>query len=158
MKKIIKTLVILSIIVIVLFKFVKIQNIILKKIYPTKYCEYVEIYAEKYNVDKYLIYAIIKVESNFNSRSTSDVEAYGLMQLLEETAKETAENIEYNFEDKECLFEPETNIMLGTKYFSELLERYDNNIYLALIAYNAGIGNVSNWIENGIIREDRTRY
>lgn len=158
MKKIIKTIVILAIVVIVLFKFVKIQNIILKNIYPINYSEYVEKYATQYGVDKFLIYAIIKGESNFNPKSESSVGAYGLMQIMEETAKETAENVKYNFENKDCLYEPEINIMLGTKYFSELSKRYDNNIHLALIAYNAGIGNVSNWIKEGTIREDRTRY
>lgn len=154
MKKYIKAIVILVIAIIVLFKFVKIQDIILKNIYPIKYSDYVEKYSEKYGVDKFLVYAIIKGESNFNPNSESSVGAYGLMQIMEETAKETAKNVEYNFENKNCLYEPEINIMLGTKYFSELLKRYNNNIHLSLIAYNAGIGNVSNWIKDGTIRED----
>ena len=42
----------------------------------------------------------------------------------------------------------------GLKYFSILLKQYDNNLGLALAAYNAGMGNVAEWIEKGIIRED----
>ena len=44
--------------------------------------------------------------------------------------------------------------MLGTTYFAQLLKNYDGNINLSLAAYNAGIGNVTNWIENGIIQAD----
>ena len=57
---------------------------------------------------------------------------------------------------EEKLYEPEMNISIGTKYFATLLETYDNNINLAIIAYNAGMGNVNNWIANGIINEDGT--
>ena len=52
------------------------------------------------------------------------------------------------------LKDPETNIELGTKYFVSLLEYYDMNYNLAIAAYNAGIGNVAKWINNGTIKED----
>ena len=52
------------------------------------------------------------------------------------------------------LYDPETNIMLGTKYFDKLLTKYNENYYLAIAAYNAGIGNVDNWINKGIIDAD----
>ncbi len=63
--------VIVIITLIILFGFIKVDKIILKKIYPLKYTEYVNIYAEKYNIDQYLIYAIIKAESNFKSEIVS---------------------------------------------------------------------------------------
>lgn len=47
-----------------------------------------------------------------------------------------------------------TNIELGTKYFANLLKYYDNNYYLAITAYNAGIGTVARWIDEEIIKED----
>ena len=54
----------------------------------------------------------------------------------------------------EMLYNPEINIMLGTKYFDKLLSKYDENYYLAIAAYNAGIGNVDGWISRGVISSD----
>ena len=83
-------------IIFVLFKVVKIQDIILKGIYPTTYSEYVVKYSEKNDLDKYMVYSIIKAESNFNPNVKSQSDAIGLMQLLEETANERANIIEDN--------------------------------------------------------------
>lgn len=153
-KKIVITVFILLLILIFLFGIIKIQDIIMKKIYPLKYTEYVEKYCSENSLDKMLVYAIIKAESNFEPNIKSSSGAMGLMQLMESTAKEIAEKLNVEYTTKEMLYEPETNIMLGTKYFSELLKKYDGNIYLALTSYNAGIGNVAKWIEKGIIKED----
>lgn len=108
-------------------------------IYPTKYEEYVCKYSEENNVDKYLIYAIIKTESNFNNLAKSNKEAKGLMQLLDTTAKDMLDS-DVN------LYNSEININAGTKYIRYLLDKYDNNIKLAICAYNAGLGNVNDWI------------
>ena len=67
--KFIITLLILASIIFILFKVVKIDDIIMKKLYPLKYSEYVEKYAKEYNIDKYMVYAIIKAESNFKENA-----------------------------------------------------------------------------------------
>lgn len=152
-KKSIVSVFIIIIILVLLFSIIRIQNIIIKEIYPKKYSEYVEKYALEYGVDSMLIYAIIKAESNFKPGIKSNSNAMGLMQLLDETAKETAKKIGLDYTEG-CLYDPETNIRLGIKYYSELLEEYDNNYMLALTAYNAGTGNVKKWIEQGIIKSD----
>lgn len=129
---------------------------ILKIIYPIKYEEYVEQYAKEYNIDKYLIYATIKAESNFNNEAVSSKDAKGLMQLMKTTAKDISKKLEITLKDEEIeqkLLEPEFNIKLGTKYISTLIEKY-NSIELALVAYNAGSGNVDNWIEQGVLKKD----
>ena len=122
--------------------------------YPTKYSEYVEKYSEENNLDKYLVYAIIKAESNFDPNVKSNADARGLMQLMEETAVERSNAIEGTEVEAYDLYDPETNIKLGTSYFAYLLGLYDNNIVLAIIAYNAGLGNVEKWIKDGVIKAD----
>jgi len=158
LKKIVKFLriiIILLSIFLILFKIIDIDKIVMKKIYPLKYTEYVEKYSKEYNIDSYMIYAIIKAESNFNENAKSNSNAIGLMQIMEPTAKEIAEKIDLNITEEQLL-EPELNIQLGTKYFAGLLEKYNNNYKIAIIAYNAGIGNVDKWIKEGIIKEDGT--
>ncbi len=139
---------------IILFGVLKIQNIILRKIYKTEYSEYVYKYSKENNIDPLLTFAIIKAESNFNRNIKSTSGAIGLMQLMEETALEEANEINEDIIVTESLYNPEKNIKLGTKYFAKLLKKYNDNYLLALTAYNAGIGNVDNWIKQGIIKED----
>ena len=125
---------------------------IMKKIYVIKYEEFVEKYATEYSVDKFLIYATIKVESNFEENATSSKGAQGLMQIMNSTAQDIAKNLGMELKEEDIL-EPEINIKLGTNYLSSLIKKY-NNIELALAAYNAGGGNVDSWLENGTLNED----
>lgn len=152
--KLVIILVIIILLAVILFKVLNIQTIILKKIYKREYSEYVNKYAEIYNIDSMWIYAIIKVESNFNENATSNSGAKGLMQLMENTATEMAKKLEIESFESNMLYNPEINIMIGTKYFDELLARYNENYYLAIAAYNGGIGNVDEWINKGIINSD----
>lgn len=155
MKKKTKILIaVVLIIFIMLFGILKIQNFILKKIYKTNYSEYVYKYSQENEIDPLLTFAIIKAESNFNRNIKSKSGAIGLMQLMESTAIEQAEEVNEEIIVTESLYNPEINIKIGTKYYSKLIKKYNNNMLLALAAYNAGIGNVDNWIKQGIIKED----
>lgn len=152
MAKIIKIICISILIVLILFFIVfhvlDVRTIIMKKMYPQEYTQYVDDCAEKYNLDQLLIYSIIKIESNFNVAATSRSNAKGLMQLMENTALDVSEQSDID------LYDPETNIELGTHYFSILLKKYNYQLGIALAAYNAGMGTVDNWIKQGIIKED----
>ena len=154
-------LAILIAIVLSIFKYIdfeKIKNQLLMKIYKLDYSKYVEKYANEYDVDKYLIYAIIKAESNFDSNATSTASAKGLMQLMEETAVERSNVINNENVGENDLYDPETNIKLGTSYFAYLLGLYNGNITLAIIAYNAGLGNVQQWIQERYNKIGRHRH
>ena len=153
MLKKIKLLIIFVIIVVLIIFF---TIITLKKfIYKIDYLDIIEEHTSEFNVDPYLVLSVIKAESGFNKEATSKKGACGLMQLIDTTAKETYENLN-NGEELEDgkIYDEKTNIILGTKYLSDLIKRYNGNYYIAIVAYNAGIGNVDKWIENGIINQN----
>lgn len=152
MKKIWIILFILIAIIAIVFSIIKNKKSIMKALYIIKYSEYVEKYSKEFEVDKYLIYATIKAESNFNEKAESNKGAKGLMQLMDSTGQEIAKGLDMTM-DNDDLFEPEINIKLGTKYISKMIQKY-NNIELALAAYNAGSGNVDSWINSNKIKAD----
>ena len=156
MKEVTRTILLFLLIIIIIISFYKVLNIedkILKILYPIKYKEYVYRYSDELHVDPMLTFAIIKTESNFDENAESKSGAIGLMQLMESTAKEQAKKLDIQY-SKKILYNPEQNLKLGLNYFDTLLDYYNQNYILAFAAYNAGIGNVQNWIENGIIKED----
>lgn len=151
-----KVLILIGLILVVFVFLLVFKDKILKIMYPKTYSEIVTIYEEKYGVEENLIYAVIKAESNFKSDAISNRGAIGLMQLMEETAKDVAKkaDIEIDFDNvRNELLNPSNNINIGTKYLSQLLEKYANK-EVALAAYNAGIGTVDKWIEEGVINKD----
>lgn len=91
--------------------------------------ELIEAASAQYKVDADLIASVIAVESNFEPKAISRRDARGLMQLLPETAARLGVR---------DIFDPRENIDAGTRYLGDLLRRYDNNLVLALAAYNAG--------------------
>lgn len=116
--------------------------------YPIRYQQLVEKYAAENNVDKFLIYAIIKTESNFNSEAVSNMGARGLMQIMDETFQW----IRFRLGDDESLgydamFDTEQNIRYGC-YLVGYLLRYFGNEDAAVCAYHAGVGNVDSWLSN----------
>lgn len=110
-------------------------------------------YAHKYRVQKHLVEAVMHAESKFDQKAVSHVGAVGMMQLMPKTAEWIAQEGELQYTD---LKEPRQNIMLGTWYIDYLLKKYHNNEVLALAAYNAGRGNVDEWITEYGWKDDFT--
>ncbi len=101
--------------------------------------ELIRRYATHYGVEEDLVYAVIKVESNFNVGAVSRKGACGLMQLMPGTAAEMGVT---------SIFDPAQNIAGGTQYLAKMLELFKGDTRLALAAYNAGPGAVKQ--HNGI--------
>ncbi len=121
-------------------------------IYKTTYFEYVEKSCLSSNIDPYLVLSIIRVESGFKPNAISSKGAKGLMQIRDTTYSDVADMFSTN--PGIDSFNPETNIKVGVAYFKKLINKYDGNYYIALLAYNGGMGNVNNWINDGIIPKD----
>lgn len=122
--------------------------------YPLEYSEYVLNYAEMYDFEPSLIFALIYTESGFNPDAVSSADAIGLMQITEDTFEwaQNRTNVEELIPTNE-LFDPEVNIHYGVLVMSLLREQFsDTNTMLA--AYNAGIGNVRRWLENTDYSDD----
>ncbi len=117
-----------------------------KFIYPWPYEREVRQYSGQYRVDPYLAIAVIKHESGFDPEATSQPGALGLMQIMPETGAWIARTTDFpNFRD-ELLKLPELNIKFGCWYLSELSVEFKKNEVLMLAAYNAGRGNVKQWM------------
>jgi soluble lytic murein transglycosylase len=109
------------------------------------YSSYINEYSTLFSIDKLLIKTVMKKESNLNPDAVSKNGAIGLMQLMPKTAFESAEKLNIIDCSYNKIKEPKINIMFGVYYLKNLLNHYDNNLILALAAYNAGIGKVDNW-------------
>ncbi|MEG2291276.1 MAG: lytic transglycosylase domain-containing protein [Clostridium sp.] len=104
-------------------------------------------YSKLYNLDPYLIAAIIKTESSFNSEIISSMGATGLMQIMPSTAEWIATNIGIENFSQAMLQNPEINIQMGCWYLSYLQKQFTHKNEV-LAAYNGGMGNVLKWLND----------
>ncbi len=95
----------------------------------TPFSEIIRQAASRYGVDADLIHCLIAVESNFNPKAVSRKNARGLMQIMPQTAAHLG---------VKNIFDPRENVEAGTRYLREMLAKYNNDLTLALAAYNAG--------------------
>lgn len=112
-------------------------------LYPSPYQSLIRRYTGKTNVSSSVIYGIIRQESAFKEQIQSHVGAQGLMQLMPSTALEQARKLKLKSDQ---YYLPEINIRLGASYIDWLISRpWTDNLSEALMAYNAGGGNVRKW-------------
>lgn len=116
--------------------------------FPLAFKENFERHANKTGVPIHLLYAVARQESALAHDVNSPAGAKGLMQLMPATAKETARKNNVRYRGSHELHEPEMNITLGSRYYSEMLKCFDNNRILATAAYNAGPHRVDRWLKD----------
>lgn len=137
--------------------------------YPVAYTDLIWTYAEQYELDPYLVQSIMRCESSNDPAAVSDAGAVGLMQIMPGTGEWIAHKL--GLDDvyaQEILLDPETSIEFGCWYLHFLSGRFDGNVKEMVAAYNAGHGNVEDWLtdprfsQNGELTtipfEDTARY
>lgn len=122
-------------------------------LYPLKHVEYIRTYADENGVDRYLVAALIKAESNFNEFALSDAYARGAMQLTDETAAFCARKVGIRLKEND-IYDPGINIRLGVYYLNRMLELFGGDESLAVAAYNAGEGRVREWLQDPTLSTD----
>lgn len=107
-----------------------------------------------FEIDRALIYGIIRQESGFDTRARSARGARGLMQLMPKTANYVDEDDE--LDNRHELYVPELNLALGQRYIAHLLDldRVEGDMFRLLAAYNAGPGNLGKWSKRVDYRDD----
>ncbi len=118
-------------------------QLFIKVHFPLKYKTEIKALAIKYEVDASIIFAMIKVESNFNHEAKSKKGAIGVMQIMPSTAKWIVEKEKIDIEYIN-LYNPYQNIEIGIVYYKYLDKRYNGNIEKILAGYNAGVSRVEN--------------
>jgi len=138
------------ILIILLFLVIVVFNIkaILRFVFPLKYENFILEYSSQYKVDPYLVAAVISTESKYNEKALSSKGAYGLMQIMPDTAQWISSYVELNPFNLDLLYNPEINIKMGCWYLDNLNKEFKGQTDLVLAAYNAGRGNVNKWLIN----------
>lgn len=123
------------------------------RLFSLKYVHEIRQSADEMGVDRFLVAALIKAESNFKVDAVSRADAKGVMQLTDETARFCAEKLGVELKDGD-IYSPAVNIRLGTFYLSRMLNLFDGDEGLAVAAYNAGEGRVQEWLKNPTLSTD----
>ena len=114
--------------------------------FPLAYRPIVQRLGEESGLSPSLIWSVARVESAFNPRAGSPKGGLGLMQLLPRTARMVARRLGRTPPKREQLFDPATNLRLGTHYLSAIHARFGGRTALTAAAYNAGPKRVSRWL------------
>jgi soluble lytic murein transglycosylase len=122
-------------------------------LFPRPYWTELKKYSVANGLDPFLVAALIRQESEFNPSAMSNANAYGLMQLLPATGRTVARGLKVRGFATGQLLSPVTNMQLGTRYFRDLVDRYNGRYEYALAAYNAGADRVDAWLANGPYRD-----
>jgi soluble lytic murein transglycosylase len=115
-------------------------------LYPRPFANDVAAAVTRTNIEPHLLYGVLRQESLFRPDAASQAGALGVAQLTPQTARETARRWGLPTPKRADLFDPRINITLGAAHFAELLEQFDEQLPVALGAYNAGAAAAARWL------------
>ena len=118
---------------------------VLRVIFPWPNRELVNREAGEFDLDPYLLAAMIRQESAFDADATSRAGARGMMQLMPATARGLARQLQLDW-DNTFLGVADANVHMGAAYLAAMLRQYDGELVPALAAYNAGGSRVRRWL------------
>jgi soluble lytic murein transglycosylase-like protein/tetratricopeptide (TPR) repeat protein len=118
-----------------------------RDVFPRAYGPELRHAVEAYDMNPYLVWGLMIVESDMNPDSVSRADAYGLLQVIPKTGELVARGFgEVDF-GIHALLEPSASLRYGTWYLNELLHKFRGQEMLALVAYNAGPHQVARWLQ-----------
>ena len=118
----------------------------LSLIYPIAFQQTLAPQAEQLKLDLSWVYGLIRAESVFRPNAVSRVGALGLMQLMPATGMDVADRLGLTLLQPKLLLDPRTNLMVGSAYLRDMLDRFGGSEPLATAAYNAGATRVASWL------------
>jgi soluble lytic murein transglycosylase len=122
-------------------------------LFPRPYWSDLRKYSQANGLDPFLVASLIRQESEFNAGAISHANAIGLMQLLPKTGKTVAKQVKLKGYKAPQLYTPAVNLQLGTRYFKDMVDKYNGQFEYALAAYNAGTDRVEDWLGDGHYRD-----
>jgi len=122
--------------------------------FPLSYSDKIQQNAELQDLNPVILYGLIRRESAFNKDARSPAGARGLMQIMPQTGKQIAKDLNERWSGKNSLYDPVKNLKYGSYYYQKLLNQFNGHYALALAAYNAGPNRVKKWLPDESIPAD----
>ena len=127
--------------------------------FPKPYAEAVTATANEVGLDSLLIWSVMRVESRYDPNAASPAGARGLMQIIPATQDLIAKELKLDLTPGD-IYGPEVSIKLGAWYLRNILDEFDGDLELAIVAYNGGPDNVRQWLADPMVndRDDFIRW
>jgi soluble lytic murein transglycosylase-like protein len=123
------------------------QRLNWRSAFPRAYARMLQQHAERYDLNPYLFWALMLVESAFNPDTVSIADAYGLTQVIPKTGELVVQRMGLGDTGIHALLEAPAALAFGSYYLSELLHKFHGQEMLACVAYNAGAHAVARWLD-----------
>lgn len=114
--------------------------------FPLSYADKIQENAELQDVNPVILFGLVRRESAFNKDARSPSGAQGLMQIMPQTGRQIAMDLDESRPGHDELYDPIKNLQYGSYYYQKLLNQFDGHYAIALAAYNAGPNRVKKWL------------